>query len=151
MPHSGGHQVSLQKGLTWEVAFLGSGAQDPVQGLCIRRKQGFNPWSLITQNPVQVLQSQQQVETLLPRLPQTPLVESLAEKPGLFVDLPAWVADFPFNYFPLQQEDPDLSIRPQAMGTICNRQRNGDGSMDSMHMHMHIWTFPGAPCCTPTE
>lgn len=100
--------MSLQKGLTWEVAFLGSGAQDPVQGLCIRRKQGIGPGSLGTQTPVKVLQSQQQVETVLPGLPQAPLVESLAEKPGLFVDLPAWLADFLFNFFPLQQEEPDL-------------------------------------------
>ena len=149
MPHSSGHQVSLQKGLTWEVAFLLSVAQDPVQGLCIRRKQGVSPWSLVTQTPVQVLQSQQQVETVLPRLSQAPLVESLAEKPGLFVDLLAWVTDFLFNYFPLQQEDPDLRVRPRAIGTFCYRKRDGDGSVDSMHMH--IWTFPGARCCTPTE
>ena len=100
--------MSLQKGLSWEVAFLGSGAQDPAQGLCIRRKQGVSPGSLVTQTPVKALQSQQQVETVLPGLPQAPLVESLAEKPGLFVDLLAWVADFLFNSFPLQQEEPDL-------------------------------------------
>ena len=98
---------------------------------------------------MQVLQTQHQVETTLPGRAQAQLVESLAEKTGLFIDLLAWVTDLLFNYFPLQQEDPDLRIRPRAMERICNRQRDGDGSVDSMHMH--IGTFPGAPCCTPTE
>lgn len=49
-------EKGIQNRLTWEPAFLGTGAQDLVQGLCIRRKQGFNPWSLITESPVQILQ-----------------------------------------------------------------------------------------------
>jgi hypothetical protein len=45
-----------QNRLTWDMASLGAGAQDLVQGLGIRRKQGFNPWSLITESLVQIMQ-----------------------------------------------------------------------------------------------
>lgn len=40
------------------------------------------------------------------------MIEALAKKLGLLVDLPAWLAHFLFDYFPLLQEDPDFRVGP---------------------------------------
>lgn len=109
-------KVSMQERLTLDMAVLPSGAQDPVQGLCIRRKQGHDPWSLITESCVQVLQGPHQVQTAFPALLQAHLIEALADSTVLLLHLLAWVVDFLFHHFPLLQEDPDFKVSPGATG-----------------------------------
>lgn len=100
-------------------------AQDPVQGVCIRRKQGHDPWSLITQSRVQILQGQHQVQTTIPALLQTHLIESLANSTVLLLDLFAWVADCLFHHFPLLQEDPHFKVSPRATGRTYRDRGTG--------------------------
>lgn len=110
---------SVQKRLTWDGASLTFVAQDPVEALCIRRKQGYSPWALMTESPVQVLQAQHQVQTAVPALVQAHLMETLENSAGLLLDLLAWVAEVLFNHFPLLQEDPDFKVCPRARGRTC--------------------------------
>ena len=139
---------TIPKRLTWERAALGSVAQDPVQGLSIRRKQGFDPWSLHTQCPVQILKAKKQVETALPCLLQAPLIESLAQSPALLIYLPAWVAHFLFYYFPLLQEHPDVSVGPSALGRTCKDRGRGSVLRTSC---MCTAALPGESCCSLTS
>lgn len=107
-------EVSMQKRLTWNIASLTFGTQDPVQGLGIGRKQGFRLWSLVNESLMQVLQAPHQAQTTFPSLLQAHLIETLANKTGLPLDLLAWMADFLFNHFPLLQEAPDFKVSPWA-------------------------------------
>ena len=75
---SRGLDRGIQKRLTW------GSAQDPVQGLRIRRKQGYGLWSLITECSVKILQGQQQGHTAIPALLQASLlIESFVKSPAL--------------------------------------------------------------------
>lgn len=109
----------MQKRLTCNSASLTFGVQDPLQIVCIRRKQGYNPWSLSTESRVQILQGPHQVQTALVVLEQAPLIETLANKTALLLDLLAWVANCPFNHFPLLQEDLDFRVSPWANEWSC--------------------------------
>lgn len=115
----------MQKRLTWDRASLTFVAQDPVEALCIRRKQGYRPWALITESPVQILQAQHQVQTAVPALVQAHLMETLENSTGLLLDLLTWVAEVLFNHFPLLQEDSDFKVCPRARGRTCRDRGTG--------------------------
>jgi hypothetical protein len=67
---------------------------------------------------VQILQSPHQVQTYLDVLDQDPLIETLPNKTAL-LDLLAWVANCPFNHFPLLQVDLDFRVSPWTKGRTC--------------------------------
>ena len=128
---SRGLDRGIQKRLTWWSA------QDPIQGLGVRRKQGNGLQSLMTEYPVQILQGQQQVQTTLPALLQVPpLIDLLVNCPALLQDLPAWVSHSPFNSFPLMQKDPDFRVSPWATRRTCKGWREVMSAFDTMPRHM---------------
>lgn len=86
-------------------------AQDPVQGVHMWRKEGFAPWPLVTDDPVQMFPSLHQVETSDPVLTHTPQIETLRNEFGFLTHLP-WMADFTFGYFPLFEKGPDFPNTP---------------------------------------
>lgn len=65
---------------------------------------------------MQILQGPHQVQTALDVLEQASMIETLANKTALLLDLLAWVANFPFNHLPLLQEDLDFRVGPWAKG-----------------------------------
>lgn len=68
---------------------------------------------------MQILQGPHQVRTALVVLDQAPLIETLANKAALHLDLLTWVANCPFNPFPLLQEELDFTVSPWAKGRTC--------------------------------
>lgn len=87
---------------------------------------------------MQVLHVQHQLKTAIPALPQTPLIEALAKRLGLLLDLLAWVPDFILNHFPLLQEDPDFTLSPWAIGRTCKDQTDGMRLYIKGHAHEHV-------------
>ena len=128
-------QVSVQKRLTWNMASLTFGVEDPFQIISIRRKQGYSPWSLSTESGVQILHGPHQVQTALDVLEQASMIETLANKTALLLDLLAWVANFPFNHLPLLQEDLDFRVGPWAKGRACR-----DGGARWIYQRSHTRT-----------
>ena len=121
----------IQKRLTWGVA------QDPVQGLGIMRKQGLSFCSPMTECPVKSLQGIQQDDTTFPALLYTPpLIESLANRPALLQDLPAWVSHSLFNSFPHIQEDPHIRVSPWETGRTCNGRRDVMSAFDALNVNI---------------
>lgn len=68
---------------------------------------------------MQILQGPHQVQTALFVLEQAPLIETLANKTALLLDLLTWVANCPFHHFPLLQEDLDFRVSPWAKERSC--------------------------------
>lgn len=137
-------QVSVLKRLTWNMASLTFGVEDPFQIISIRRKQGYSPWSLSTESGVQILQGPHQVQTALDVLEQASMIETLANKTALLLDLLAWVAKFPFNHLPLLQEDLDFRVGPWAKGRAC-RDRGARWIYQRSHTrtcHLYSGIFP---------
>lgn len=128
-------QVSVLKRLTWNMASLTFGVEDPFQIISIRRKQGYSPWSLSTESGVQILHGPHQVQTALDVLEQASMIETLANKTALLLDLLAWVAKFPFNHLPLLQEDLDFRVGPWAKGRACR-----DGGARWIYQRSHTRT-----------
>ena len=75
---SRGLDRGIQKTLT------SGAAQDPVQGLGIRRKQGYGLWSPTAEFSVQTLQGQHQEDTAFPALLHaSPFIKSQVKSPAL--------------------------------------------------------------------
>lgn len=135
--------MSMQERLTWDMAALPFGAQDPVQGLCIRREQGHDPRSLITESRVQILQGPHQVQTAFPALLQAHLMETLPDSTVLLLHLLAWVADLLFHHLPLLQEDPDFQVSPGATGrNYGDREGTGEYTRGRAHVHVTVCFNP---------
>ena len=91
----------------------------------------------MTECPVKSLQGIQQDDTTFPALLYTPpLIESLANRPALLQDLPAWVSHSLFNYYPLLQEDPDFRVSPWETGRTCNGRRDVMSAFDALNVNI---------------